>query len=75
MIGEKKAKTKIVWSPAAEQSFMELKRLFEETPVLHYPSPVGKFILDTDASNTSVGAALLQIQDGREVPLDFRPTA
>ena len=71
MIGEKKAKTKIVWSPAAEQSFMELKRLFEETPVLHYPSPVGKFILDTDASNTSVGAALSQIQDGREVPLAF----
>ena len=71
MIGEKKAKAKIVWSPAAEQSFSELKRLFLETPVLHYPAPVGKFILDTDASNTSIGAALSQIQDGREVPLAF----
>ena len=71
MIGEKKAKAKIVWSPAAEQSFKELKRLFKETPVLHYPAPVGKFILDTDASNTSIGAALSQIQDGREVPLAF----
>ena len=71
MIGEKKTKTKIIWSPAAEQSFMELKRLFSETPVLHYPAQEGIFILDTDASNESIGAALSQVQDGKEVPLAF----
>ena len=33
--------------------------------------PEGKFILDTDASNGSIGAALSQIKDGQEVPIAF----
>ena len=31
----------------------------------------GHFILDTDASNDSIGAALSQVQDEVEVPLAF----
>ena len=38
---------------------------------MKYPTADGHFILDTDASNDSIGAALPQIQEGREVPLAF----
>ena len=71
MIGEKKSKAKVDLTDGAIRAFNELKRLFTETPVLHYPAPEGKYILDTDASNESIGAALSQVQDGIEVPLAF----
>ncbi len=35
-------------------------------PILSYPRMDGDFILDTDASNESIGAVLAQIQDGQE---------
>ena len=59
------------WGPEQEESFRLVKRLFEETPVLKYPTADGHFILDTDASNESVGAALSQVQGGVEVPIAF----
>ena len=59
------------WGDEQDQSFDEIKRLFRETPVLRYPTAVGHFILDTDASNDSIGAALSQLQDGVEVPIAF----
>ena len=69
--GEKKSNSKVDWSEAASNAFKELKQLFRDTPVLRYPAPEGRFILDTDASNESIGAALSQVQDGKEVPLAF----
>ena len=35
-------------------------------PVLCHPTRDGEFILDTDASNHSIGGALYQVQDGEE---------
>ena len=52
------------WSEKAERAFEELKLKFKETPVLRYPMAEGQFILDTDASNESIGAALSQLQGG-----------
>ena len=59
------------WSEEAEKAFNALKLKFQETPVLKYPTAEGRFILDTDASNTSIGAALSQMQEGVEVPISF----
>ena len=59
------------WGDEQEESFNKIKSLFTETPVLRYPTPEGHFILDTDASDFSMGAALSQVQEGVEVPLAF----
>ncbi|VDI15383.1 Hypothetical predicted protein [Mytilus galloprovincialis] len=51
-------------------AFDSLKTLLMSTPILAYPLPEQTFILDTDASNTSIktsiGAVLSQIQYGVE---------
>ena len=60
-----------VWPDAARSAFLKLKDLFANTPVLSYPNEEDPFILDTDASNDSIGAVLSQVRDGREVPLAF----
>ena len=59
------------WGKAQDDSFAAVKMLFERTPVLRYPDELGHFILDTDASNFSIGAALSQVQNGVEVPIAF----
>ena len=37
-----------------------------ESPILTYPDPDGKFILDTDASADGIGGVLSQVKDGKE---------
>ena len=59
------------WGLEQDLAFKAVKNLFRTTPVLKYPTADGHFILDTDASNDSIGAALSQIQEGIEVPLAF----
>ncbi|KAG5886026.1 hypothetical protein JTB14_023667 [Gonioctena quinquepunctata] len=44
----------------------KLKGALINAPILSYPLPKGKFILDTDASNVGLGAVLSQIQEGQE---------
>ena len=52
-------------------TFKSLKQLLIEAPVLGYPRPEGKHVLDTDASNHAVGAVLSQEQDGVERVLAY----
>jgi transposase InsO family protein len=54
------------WLDAHESAFTSLKLALTTAPVLSYPNETGKFILDTDASNTGLGAVLSQIQNGVE---------
>ncbi|GFX62377.1 retrovirus-related Pol polyprotein from transposon 297 [Trichonephila clavipes] len=44
----------------------KLKEALTSSPILIYPQPDKPFILDTDASNESVGAVLSQEIDGQE---------
>ena len=57
--------------PRAPFEFQQLKRDMTTTPVLAFPNNDDPFILDTDASDTAVGAALYQIQNGVERPVSF----
>ena len=42
-----------------------------EAPVLAYPRPEGKLILDTDASAVTIDGCLSQVQDGEERVLAY----
>ena len=54
------------WGTEQEEAFRILKYKLVTPPVLTIPNALDEFILDTDASNTTVGGELLQIQDGEE---------
>ena len=54
------------WSSECEESFNTLKKALCSTPVLAFPTQSDKYILDTDASNESMGAVLSQVQNGEE---------
>ena len=54
------------WERPQQQAFEELKQRLASSPILAYPRRTGTFILDTDASDTSIGAVLSQEQEGSE---------
>ena len=58
--------TKFEWTEECTQSFETLKSQLTTAPILAYPLPDLGFILDTDASDKSVGAVLSQSQEGSE---------
>ncbi|GFW99814.1 retrovirus-related Pol polyprotein from transposon 412 [Trichonephila clavipes] len=60
------SKQKFQWTKECEDSFLQLKEALTSSPILIYPQPDKPFILDTDASNKSVGAVLSQEIDGQE---------
>ncbi|GFY24054.1 transposon Tf2-9 polyprotein [Trichonephila clavipes] len=60
------SKQKFQWAKECEDSFLQLKEALTSSPILIYTQPDKPFILDTDASNESVGAVLSQEIDGQE---------
>ena len=46
------------WMGECEDAFQELKRLLMQSPILGYPENEGQIVLDTDASDTGLGAVL-----------------
>ncbi|KAK3088259.1 hypothetical protein FSP39_016699 [Pinctada imbricata] len=50
------------WTDECESAFIEMKNVLTGKEVMAYPNDTGMFILDTDASNTAVGAVLSQMQ-------------
>jgi len=63
------------WSVECQQSFDLLKEALTAEPVMAFPRPVGKFILDTDACNVAWGAVLSQEQDGVERVIAYQSKA
>ena len=51
------------WSQECTQSFEELRARLVSSPVLVFPDYRKPFILDTDASDSGIGAVLSQVQD------------
>ncbi|GAU31589.1 hypothetical protein TSUD_54120 [Trifolium subterraneum] len=48
------------WNHEVDQAFVALKKAMSEAPVLSLPNFEEKFILETDASGTGMGAVLIQ---------------
>ena len=55
-----------MWSEECDTAFQRLKYLLTSTPILGYPSPDGKFIIDAHASEKGTEAVLSQKQNGQE---------
>eukprot|EP00745_Piridium_sociabile_P002381 TRINITY_DN1145_c0_g1_i6.p1 TRINITY_DN1145_c0_g1~~TRINITY_DN1145_c0_g1_i6.p1 ORF type:complete len:1434 (+),score=199.20 TRINITY_DN1145_c0_g1_i6:329-4630(+) len=62
---------KIVWTEQCESSFKEIQRVLSSGPVLRLPSLSEEFVVRTDASNTGLGAVLLQKCEGVLHPVVF----
>lgn len=50
------------WTPDCQAAFENLKAALTGDEVMSYPSDDGLFIIDTDASDTGIGATLSQLQ-------------
>ncbi len=61
----------VVWSPETEKAFQRIKSALTEEPVLRAPDFGCPFLLQTDASETGLGAVLSQVQEGEEHPILF----
>ena len=55
-----------IWSDEHKKAFNHLKWCLTHAPILCFPTNNDKYVLDTDASFSSVGAVLSQIQNGEE---------
>ncbi|KAK3093316.1 hypothetical protein FSP39_013979 [Pinctada imbricata] len=58
--------TRFDWTQACQEAFLTLKEALTSAPILANPNFAYPFILDTDASDQSIGAVLSQNIDGTE---------
>ena len=61
-----KKNVQFVWDESCQAAFEILKKKLCSAPVLAYPKPGLRYLLDTDASDVGVSGVLSQIQDGKE---------
>lgn len=54
------------WNTCHKEAFEQAKMALCSAPCLSYPDPDGLFVLDTDASDRTIGAVLSQVQEGKE---------
>ncbi len=62
---------KVPWGPTEEEALRRVKASLTSEPVLRAPDFNCPFLLQTDASDTGLGAVLSQIQDGEEHPVIY----
>ena len=62
---------KFTWTEEHDKAFRTLKKRLLEAPILAFPSFELPFNIDTDASDTALGAVLSQVIDGIEYPIAF----
>ncbi len=61
----------VKWGPTEEEAFNRVKAALTSEPVLRAPDFNSSFLVQTDASDTGVGAVLSQVQDGEEHPVVY----
>ena len=66
---DNKKNSRFTWNPECHNAFEKLKEALIDSSVLKQPDYNSPFIVDTDASDNSLGAALSNIVDGVEYPV------
>ena len=61
----------VVWSDAQEKAYSALKTELTSSPILRLPDNTKSCTLRTDASDTGLGAVLLQEHDGKLSPVSY----
>jgi hypothetical protein len=59
------------WGPEQQTAFEGLRIALTSPPTLAMPIPEGMFVLDTDASEDTIGAELSQVKEGVERPIAY----
>ena len=62
---------KFTWEKEHEDAFQLLKTRLLQAPILAFSTFRRSFVIDTDASETALGAVFSQIIDGEERPIAF----
>ena len=62
---------KFTWTDEHEEAFQVLKERLLDAPILAFPDFELPFVIDTDASETALGAVLSQVINGVEYPIAF----
>ena len=65
------ANKKFLWNSDCTLAFGKLKEALTSAPILSYPNDNDFFTLDTDASNTGMGAVLSQEQENTEKVISY----
>ena len=65
----------IVWGDAQQEAFEKIIVLIASAPVLARPAFDAQFVVQTDASDTGIGAVLHQVIDGQESAAVRQPHA
>lgn len=68
---KKRQPKRLEWTSDVEAVFQALKSALTSSPVLHAPDFNCSFTLQTDASNSGLGAVLSQLQHGEEHPIVY----
>ena len=67
----KSCPVQVQWSEEARMAFQDIQTALCNEPVLYCPNFDQQFVLQTDASNTGVGAVLLQGEPGHRHPVAY----
>ncbi|XP_025116167.1 uncharacterized protein LOC112577326 [Pomacea canaliculata] len=59
------------WGEAQERAFVTVKTFLTSDPVLQLPDPSKMYVLSTDASDTGIGAVLMQEHEGKLFPVCY----
>ena len=61
----------IKWDAESDESFQTLKTALTQKPILRLPNFEKQFVVQTDASDSGLGAVLLQEYDGVNMPVMY----
>ena len=62
---------KVEWGEAQEKAYQSIKVILTKEPVLRLPDPTKTYFLQTDASDSGIGAVLMQKHDGKLFPVCY----